>query len=459
MEQDKPKSFFKKYWKEIIFIFLSVLIFLGLIYFLFFKSRSGPNNSNSDTNKGLLGFNFKDLFNFTKNGSTNSNQNSTTTNSNGHQTIPNFSPYYVESLIQVWDEPVAGYGLYQKDNHSILQFVDSKTGYIYEKDLSEPTSTPTQITNTTYSNVGRAYFLNNSDSSKNRVFLQYFKNNNLKTITADIPSSSGPLKNVDNLPDNISYISTSPDSQKLVYVVQKTTTTSDNFQDLTSDWYKIDKPTEIYGDRFYQSLFGYWKLIILNTGQVYAYTTDTYFESTNLYKVNTEASTSETTLEYIYGDHKGMSFLINSDSLVASIATASGQQVYHNNFSGGSLVDSDLTPFTFQTLSNKCTQNDSGGSNLIICSVPKQITNYDYGLPDAWYQGMTSWDDNLYIINSKYPSGQLLYDFKNDGNVSQAMDSKNLQINQTKDHLIFINKNDGSLWTLNIQNILTVSAD
>lgn len=58
---------------------------------------------------------------------------------------------------------------------------------------------------------------------------------------------------------------------------------------------------------------------------------------------------------------------------------------------------------------------------------------------------MTTFDDNLYVVNNNYINGQLLYDFKNDGGLSENIDGKDLKINNQKTHLTFINKNDSSL--------------
>ena len=63
--------------------------------------------------------------------------------------------------------------------------------------------------------------------------------------------------------------------------------------------------------------------------------------------------------------------------------------------------------------------------------------------------------DNLYVLNNEYRQGKLLLDFKSDKQLLEIIDGRNLSINEEKGtHLAFINKNNSSLWTLNILHLL-----
>lgn len=120
---------------------------------------------------------------------------------------------------------------------TILQFVDSKTGYIYEKDLSNPTSTPSQVSKQSYPDTVRAYFLNDKDGGKGRVFLQSADEETIKTVSATIPdyyNSPANLLNIVQLPNNIKNVAVSNDNTKLTYVVVKNKNTN-GFNDVSSD--------------------------------------------------------------------------------------------------------------------------------------------------------------------------------------------------------------------------------
>lgn len=472
----EQKTFFQKYKKQVIILSAVILIFGLLVYFLFFYSKNTTLKNSNATLESNAGFSFKSLLGSLIGGSSdNSSPAATTTENTGYE------DYYVEGLIKVWDKPVAGYGYYYKsytykytnedgisetatDTKTILQFVDSTTGFVYEKDLLAPTSSPIQVTNTPFPNTVRAYFINDNSGYKNRVILQSVAGDGItiKTSSADIPlytSVPTNILNVKSLPDNTKYIAVSNDNKKVVYIINKSKSINGR-DDTYTDWYYISTANDTYGKRVYTSEMADWKLSLLNNGEIYAFSGDTYTEKNYLYKLNIPKS-GVSTLAQIYGDHNGMNFNIDKNSLIASIYTADGIKLYrHNSFSGNNFNDRDLQSLNFNTLANKCSQYiGSENGDTIICGVPKEIVRYESGLPDAWYQGMTTWVDNLYLVNSEYPSGQLLFDIAIDGKTSEKIDTKNLTINKFQSHLGFINKNDGSLWTLNIGNILFNNGD
>lgn len=463
----KKQSFFKKNKKEIILVSLSILIFTSIFYFLFFNKNKNSFSFLDKTSKGENIFNFGNLFDFT-----NKKEDKKQKEEEEDYTL---KIGYSEGLIKVWDKPVAGYNFYYKDytdtyldeygiEHSftntktILQFVDSETGFIYEKDLLNPTSTPYQITSDSYPNTVKAYFMNDNNGNKSRVFLQYLKNDTIKTVSATLPAyynTPAKLLNILDLPDNIINFTLSTNNEFAGFVVKKTKI-KNNIVDYYSDWYLFKNIQDSYGERIYSSEFYDWKMLLTNKGDVYAYSNESALLENVLYKLERNESNSLGNLNIIFSGYKGMSFLINNNNLLTSILSGSGLKLYINeNFKGEYFELIDLYRLNFLTLANKCTQIEYKSDNLIICSVPKEIKSYTYGLPDAWYQGMTSWEDSLYIVNNDYQNGTLLFDFKSDGYINEIIDGKNLSINERfATHLGFINKNDSSLWTLNILRAL-----
>lgn len=430
------QSFFEKNKKELIIIGVITIVFLIVVGVLFFLKNKSTTNGAGGTipNKSSSG----SLYSKGVNQDTNTNQNGDSTNTD------NVS-YYQEGLIKIWDRPVAGYGFYNKkgSTENILLFVDSDTGFVYQKNLSEPTSTPTQITKSEYLNTRKVYFLN--INGQNKMILQYGANNTVKSILADIPdyySVANELENITELDNNITNISISSDFSKAVYTATKNKITN-NKKDLNSDWYLIDSSGR---NKIYSSELSSWKLQITNSANVYAYNTDTAIEVSNLYKLNTGTDL----LENVYTGHTGSSYLVNNNSVLTSAFTNEGLKTYENkNFYGSSFNDGNLSSLNFNTLTDKCYIGE-----IVVCGAPKELKNYDSGLPDAWYQGLTTWQDNLFIVNNDYPNGQLLYDLNIDGQVDDSFDIKNIQVTKNQDHVLFINKNDGSLWSLNIGNIL-----
>ena len=436
--QPENQSFIEKNKKELIIIIVVVIIFLIVVGVLFYfknKNTTDGVGGNLPSSNGSVSL-------YSKNNIDSNNINQNTGNNNIDDT-----EYYREGLINIWDKPVAGYGTYTKKGGSenILIFVDSDTGFLYQKNLNNPTSTPTQITTSSYPNVREAYFLN--ISGQNKVILQYSSNNTVKSVLANIPeyyNVPNSLENITVLDNNITNISVSEDYSKAVYSVAKNKITN-NKKDVLSDWYLINSNGTT---KIYTSNLSNWKLQITNSGSIFAYSNETSIENSSLYLLNNNTKT----LKQIYSGHTGSSYLINNNSLLSSAFTNSGLKIYLNqNFNEGVFSDNNLSNLNFKTLTNKCFLG-----NIIICGAPKDIKNYDTGLPDAWYQGLTSWQDSLYLVNSDYTSGQLLFDINIDGGIIGDFDLKNIEVTKDQKHTLFINKNDGSLWSLNIDNIINV---
>ncbi len=455
---DQNQSFFNKNKKYIIIASMALIIFISVFYFLFFYKKISGENIQKPTNLSSLSGILNNIF-------TNNNDD----NTNSEVDEENNNEYYFESLIKIWDKPVAGYGFYYKeysyeytdvdnntsvatDTASILIFIDSDSGDIYEKNLLEPTSTAIKIAETGYKDIRKAYFLNDKNNFKSRIIFQYSdKENIIKTINAAIPSYYGnasKILNINNLPEDITNISISEDQKKLAFVVKNS-----NTNDISSDWYILSAETSNYGKKIYHNELSEWKLNINNNNQIFAYNSESSKEKNNLYTLKNNI------LYKIYSGHTGQSFLINEAFLLTSIFTNDGIKTYiKDNFIGSIFNDKNLEQLKFSTLSDKCILV-SKNKNMVICSVPKEQENYDSGLPDAWYQGLTSFNDNLYIAGGDYISGELLFDFNIDGNILENIDIKYIKTNKFYTHLVFINKNDFSLWSINIDNILNVEGD
>lgn len=453
---ENNKTFLKKYKKESIILISLFLIFIIIAYFLLYRKIGINNNINKGfPNSRDFVFNENKQLENENNSNVNNEENS---DDNNEENDDFYEDSYFEGLIKIWKDPVAGYSFYKTaDKKTFIQFVDSKTGSIYEKNLAEPLSEPTKIADSSYKDIVKAYFINDDNDYKNRVIIQYLENSTIKTISAKIPENNSATKNIENintLPDNIKYFTTSKDNKKAAYIVNRYKIVND-YNDIYTDWYFINDYKSTYGTKFNSSELYSWKLILLDNNDIYAYSTDTYFEKNNLYKV-VKVNSISSTLEKIYGDHNGMSFLINNNNVVLSIFTGEGLKLYtKKDFSTlERFTDKDLTTTKLSTLANKCAISNDIVNPLIICAVPKEINSYDYGLPDAWYQGATTFDDDLYVINNFHPDGDLLFNIQDDSIYFDIIDAKNLSFNDEVSHLIFINKNDASLWSLNVYNIL-----
>ena len=94
------------------------------------------------------------------------------------------------------------------------------------------------------------------------------------------------------------------------------------------------------------------------------------------------------------------------------------------------------------TIADKCvwTANDSA----IYCGIPADPPqNFNY--PDDWYQGAISFSDRIWKIDVSGRYAQLVLDFSKE--TENPLDATALAIDPLNTALVFVNKNDGSLWS------------
>lgn len=153
----------------------------------------------------------------------------------------------------------------------------------------------------------------------------------------------------------------------------------------------------------------------------------------------------------------GSAFLVDSaghfsriagplDGLVA-LASPSGKWAVVSYVSGGVMqmelvntVTGAVFPLPVATIADKCvwTNNDSS----LYCSIPVGPPAGNY--PDDWYQGVVHFSDRVWKIDVSARYAQLILDFNKE--TEMPLDAEALAIDPAITSLVFINRNDGSLW-------------
>ena len=101
---------------------------------------------------------------------------------------------------------------------------------------------------------------------------------------------------------------------------------------------------------------------------------------------------------------------------------------------------------TENTLPEKCVWSKKN-TDTLYCAVPRVIPISNY--PETWYQGLVSFSDNLLKINTKTGAIDMLIDPTVEA--GQAIDGIKLSLDDKENYLIFINKKDSSLWSLELK--------
>jgi hypothetical protein len=104
-----------------------------------------------------------------------------------------------------------------------------------------------------------------------------------------------------------------------------------------------------------------------------------------------------------------------------------------------------LSLLSLNTLSDKCVWSKKF-KTTVYCAVPQSIPRGTY--PDDWYRGTVSFSDNLWKIDAASMETDLILNPSFEG--GGDMDMTRLDIDGNDEHLIFLDKNDLSLWELDL---------
>ena len=104
-------------------------------------------------------------------------------------------------------------------------------------------------------------------------------------------------------------------------------------------------------------------------------------------------------------------------------------------------VTSAIVSLPVATLADKCAW--AADDSSIYCGVPVNPPVATY--PDDWYQGAVQFSDRIWKIDVAGRYAQLVLDFSESN--KGGLDAYALALNPLATTLVFINKNDGSLWS------------
>jgi hypothetical protein len=99
-----------------------------------------------------------------------------------------------------------------------------------------------------------------------------------------------------------------------------------------------------------------------------------------------------------------------------------------------------------RTLPEKCTWNKQ--NTTIYCSIPKY--SYQNNLPDAWYMGEISFDDEIWKIDVSSGNATFITD-PSQLPKGEALDGIKLSVDNEETYLFFINKKNSSFWQLKLK--------
>lgn len=137
---------------------------------------------------------------------------------------------------------------------------------------------------------------------------------------------------------------------------------------------------------------------------------------------------------------------------LVALASPSGKWVLVSFVDSGAmkleLIDAathETIPLPVGTIADKCAW--TADESAVYCGIPTS-PDASYAYPDDWYQGAAHFSDRIWKIDVTGRFAQLTLDFT--GATQKTLDATALSIDPAGKQLVFVNKNDGSLWRYEI---------
>lgn len=345
----------------------------------------------------------------------------------------------IGDLTQITASPVAGFISTTTEIGEGIRYILRTTGNVFHYDYGADEQVK-RISNTTIPNIYEALWHQKADS----LIIRYATdNNNIKSYVAKLEteedtdlSQNNELKRLEGsfLQDNIANIVTNADHTEIFYLDQQKVGVfgvQSNFQTTITD-------------QVFYSDFSEWLLSWPNN---------------NTLMVTSKPAGGIVGLAYIVDIDSGIfTKLLEGDGLTINPNPKASYILYSlknkNKISTHVLnrETGEVTDLDIQTLVEKCVWNPVIDTQF-YCGVPNVLSAATY--PDDWYQGKILFLDSMWKIDLDVQGIQTETNITSLKSITgDSIDVVTPYINPTGTKLLFINKKDSSLWSLNIETVV-----
>lgn len=356
-------------------------------------------------------------------------------------------------LRQLSAVPVAGAMASTTASSTIVRYVDRGVGHIYETKLTEADSQ--KLTNTTIPRVYSAVW----NKQGNSVILSYIKEGTaivsnfyadiippVQIKTPAVTTASSTASSAINttpiiqntigelrgrfFPSNILNLAVSPKGDR-VFILSEDNGGSIGYVSRFSG----ETRTQVFSSPLTQLNIDW------NTEDTIIITTKSTYAGVGLaYIIDLKKGTTEK----ILGPLRTLSTLTSTD----------GSHIFYSSLQSSGIIipniysvkDRSVQDVVFRTLPEKCVWSKKNPS-IIFCAVPTDMRFAN--LPDSWYQGKVSFADNIWELDIATGEVKQLSNLYNEAN--KAIDAINLFLDPKEEYLVFTNKRDLTLWSLDIR--------
>jgi hypothetical protein len=312
-------------------------------------------------------------------------------------------------------DPVTGEPV--KENVSAIRYVESSNGHVHQIFLDTwdraeiSTSTIPAIYEAVFDGLGKSIVYRYLDATGTKI----------QSFLGILGAPSGQY-----LPENITAIASSPNSTGYFYI------TKDGTNGITGTvFYPVGSKTT----KIFSSSFTEWNADWVGATNVHLTTKPSWDTEGSLYSLNTNTGI----FSKVLGNIRGLTTKVNQDGthILYSKTTSSGPELLIYNSQKGTTRNLNLNTF-----GDKCVF----AYNTIdaFCAVPNNTMSEQN--PDLWYQGVESYTDSIYKINTNTGVPILVTNTEGKGDI----DAENLFLDKAENFLFFTNRKDSTLWSLEL---------
>ena len=327
----------------------------------------------------------------------------------------------------VSERPVAG-ATFMGD--TVFRYMERESGHIYEISVNENLSK--KISNTTITRIRQSFFNN---TGMNVLLRRLDEENNIENIYTVVGSTTEPSSlNQSLLPPNLREVAVSPSRDKIFYLSE----VGENFIGTIEEF---DKKKSASGKKqIFDSPLGEWLVEWPENSTLFFNTKPSAKVPGFLYSQKTTGATTK-----VLGEINGLTSSVspNLKKLIYSESANDQIKTYLHD-----LPKKESVALQLKTLPEKCVW---GGveKEIIYCAVPESLPKSNY--PDSWYQGLVSFDDELWKIDARTGNSEILFDKLALSKRETKVDAVDLKLNPKEDYLLLTNKKDSSLWLISLK--------
>lgn len=346
---------------------------------------------------------------------------------------PSPAPLSPNKLRQISAEPESGFSVFDdtKNQTTDIRYILRANGNIYEAYTNS--SEQRRLSITTIPKVYESLWLPDGI----RLVIRYLKgeSENVQTFSVRINPATTTLNTFEggvtgnHLPENIGAFAINPAGDKIFYLTNS----------LNGSSGFIAKPDGLEKKLLFESPLIEWTVTWPKEETITFTTKPSANIAGYMYFLNSRTGL----FSRIIGGINGLTTKTNNTAteILYSDNLRNIPRLYLYNVKKG---EGKLLPWN--TLPEKCVWSNVD-AKIVYCAVPKTYPAGDY--PDAWYQGLVNFTDDLWQINTDTMASTLIYDPQKENN--QALDVTDLKTDKNDNYLFFTDKTSLTLWSLNLK--------